>query len=172
MHHPEAPWTESHCLVSLECLLAIATGHPWLCSWNAWTGWSWTQTLWKKIFTRALWSNWTCEDTKKPFAVLFQYRPLQDISVVVCQVTSANELWDLNGFCHSWAEQTVYLHHFNTRWQHQNVLYLQTQTTVTECRTVGGELWGGYVKIIMMMCTFLISAFFEFTEEENLLFKQ
>lgn len=30
--HPEVPWTGSRCWVSLDCLLAIATGRPWPCS--------------------------------------------------------------------------------------------------------------------------------------------
>lgn len=31
--------------------------------------------------------------------------PFQNVSVVIGQVASANELWDLNGFCHSWEEK-------------------------------------------------------------------
>lgn len=31
--------------------------------------------------------------------------PFQNVSVVIGQVASANELWDLNGFCHGWEEK-------------------------------------------------------------------
>lgn len=54
-------------------------------------------------------------------------QPFQDISVVICQVTSANKLWDLNGFSHSWAEKKILcLLHIITRWHHQRV-YSQTK---------------------------------------------
>lgn len=50
---------------------------------------------------------------------LFFILPFQNVSVVIGQVTSANELWDLNGFGHSWEEKRLCLLHFVTRWQHQ-----------------------------------------------------
>lgn len=35
------------------------------------------------------------------------YQPFNDISVVIRQVTSPDELWDLNGFSHSCGESSV-----------------------------------------------------------------
>lgn len=58
---------------------------------------------------------------QNPFAAPFHYQPFQDISVVICEVTSANKLRNFNSFSHSWAEKTLYLLCIITRWQHQHV---------------------------------------------------
>lgn len=57
------------------------------------------------------------------------HQPFKDISVVIGQVTSSNELWDLYGFSHSWAEKKS---SFNiiTRWQHQHVCSQARSLTV------------------------------------------
>lgn len=50
-----------------------------------------------------------------------QYRPFEDVSVVVSQVTSADKLRDLNGFSHSWEEKDLQLLHTTTRGKPQHV---------------------------------------------------
>lgn len=39
---------------------------------------------------------------------LLKTQPFQDIPVVVRQIASANELWNLDGFSHGWKEGKVF----------------------------------------------------------------
>lgn len=62
--------------------------------------------------------------------------PFQNVSAVIGQVTSANELWDLNGFSHSCEENRLRLLGFVTRWQHQQA---STQRVVNKTQRHEGK---------------------------------
>lgn len=50
----------------------------------------------------------------------FPHQPFKDISVVIGQITSSDEHWNLYGFSNSW-EENKNSFHIITRWQHQHV---------------------------------------------------
>lgn len=75
--------------------------------------------------------------------------PFQNVSAVIGQVTSANELWDLDGFSNSCEGNRLQLLCFVRRWQHRQTAthWLLSETQKAQerrWRTHGAQVTVGF----------------------------